>query len=100
MRKTYLMATVYILFSDSINQFYIGSCKDLKIRLKQHKQNYFSFGFTKRAKDWKIYFQINNLEYQQARKIERHIKNMKSKTYIENLKKYSEISEKLILKYS
>ena len=94
------MATVYILFSDSIDQFYIGSCKDLKLRLEQHKQNYFTIGFTKRATDWKVYFSIEGLEYQQARKIERHIKNMKSKTYIKNLKKYPEISIKLKEIYS
>jgi putative endonuclease len=35
----------------------------------------------------------------QARLIEKHIKKMKSKTYIHNLVKYPEIAEKLLLKF-
>jgi putative endonuclease len=37
---------------------------------------------------------------EQAHKIENHIKKMKSKKYIENLKKYPEISLRLLQKYS
>jgi putative endonuclease len=33
-------------------------------------------------------------------KIERHIKKMKSKKYIQNLKKYPEMVEKLLIKNS
>ena len=40
-----------------------------------------------------------DLEYDEARNIEAHIKKMKSKTYIENLKKYSDLREKLLEKY-
>jgi len=39
------------------------------------------------------------LDYEQARKIEKQIKRMKSKKYIENLKKYPDIVKKLIEKY-
>ncbi len=35
-----------------------------------------------------------------AGKIENHIKKMKSKKYIKDLKKYPEIAQKLIKKYS
>jgi len=44
-------------------------------------------------------FFIDNLEYLQARKIEAHIKRMKSRKFIENLKKYPEIQERLIKLY-
>ena len=93
------MATVYILHSRKIDSFYIGSCADIEIRLQQHKENEFSKGFTKRAEDWIVYFKIDNLEYEQSRKIEKHIKSMKSRIYIENLLKYTEITEKLKAKY-
>ena len=86
------MAYAYILYSKTIDNYYIGSCKEIENRLKQHRGNHFKTGFTKRTKDWKVYFLIENLEYQQARNIEKHIKRMKSKTYILNLKKYPEIS--------
>jgi putative endonuclease len=35
----------------------------------------------------------------QALRIEKHIKNMKSKKYIEDIKKYPEITERLKEKY-
>ena len=87
------MATVYILYSKSISNYYIGSCKEIQNRLEQHRSNYFETGFTKRATDWEIYFLIEDLEYQQARNIEKHIKRMKSKTYISNLENHPEISQ-------
>ena len=93
------MAYVYILYSNSIDNYYIGSCKDMECRLEQHANNHFKTGFTKRAKDWNIFFLLENLNQQQARDIEKHIKKMKSRTYIQNLKKYPEISKKLMLKY-
>jgi putative endonuclease len=96
---SHIMATVYIIYAPSINRFYIGSCQDLNLRLNQHLNNTFNNSYTKRANDWELFFKITNLEYQQARKIEIHIKKMKSKVYILNLKRYPNISLKLIQKY-
>ena len=70
------MACVYILYSNSIDNYYIGSCKEIKNRLEQHRGNQFETGFTKRADDWNVYFLIENLKYQQARNIEQHIKKI------------------------
>ncbi len=94
-----IMATVYIIYSTSINQFYIGSCLDLQQRLKQHLNKSYLVGFTHRADDWELFYSTVNLEYETARKIETHIKKMKSRKYLENLKLYPEIMEKLIEKY-
>lgn len=93
------MALVYILHSVSLNKFYIGSCNDLASRLQQHTNKEFSDSFTAKANDWIIFFSIDDLNYQQARSIERHIKKMKNTTYIINLKKYRDITLKLIEKY-
>ncbi len=93
------MATVYIIYSKEIDIFYIGSCLNLKQRLEQHRNKSFNDSFTRRAKDWELFLKIENLDYRQARKIEKHIKKMKSRTYINNLKKYPEIIDKLIQKY-
>ena len=88
------MAFIYILYSQSIDSFYIGSCLDLDIRIKQHLNNTFN-GFTSRSDDWQIFFTIENLAFEQARKIEKHIKKMKSKKFIKNLVLYPELSDKL-----
>jgi putative endonuclease len=94
-----IMASVYILFSKKLNRFYTGSCKDLIFRIDQHLNKEFSQSFTTVVDDWELYFTIGGLSYQQARLIETHIKKMKSKIYIQNLKNYPEIVERLKVKY-
>ena len=94
------MATVYILYSTKIDRFYTGSCKTLEERLLQHSNKEFSDSYTSRADDWILFFHLDGLSHNTALKIENHIKKMKSKIYIQNLKKYPDISKNLILKYS
>ena len=94
------MACVYILYSNQLDKFYIGSCKALGARIKQHQENEYSKCFTTKANDWELFYSIDNLGYQQARKIEAHIKRMRSKTYILNLKQYTDIMNKLKDKYN
>jgi len=89
------MATVYILYSQSLDKYYIGSCIEVAERLDQHLSKFFPGAFTSKANDWVIFFSLIDLSYKQARSIESHIKNMKSKKYIQNLKRYSEISQNL-----
>ena len=93
------MAQVYILHSISADRFYIGSCLDINERLIQHNSSFFEKSYTHSFSDWQLYWLLDHLEYEQARLIEQHIKKMKSKIYIQNLKRYPEMSEKLILKY-
>ncbi|RFC53177.1 GIY-YIG nuclease family protein [Brumimicrobium aurantiacum] len=93
------MASVYILFSKEIDKFYIGSCNNLTQRLWEHNNKIYKNAFTGKANDWILFYSYENLDYQIARKIEQHIKNMKSRIYYSNLVKYSEIMEKLIDKY-
>lgn len=90
------MASVYILFSKDINRYYTGSCLDLESRIAEHMNKLFKGSFTSKANDWKLFFSIDNLSYDSARTIELHIKKMKSSRYIENLKKYPEMCQKLI----
>ena len=94
------MATVYILYSASLDSFYIGSCLDLDQRLLEHNSNFYLTSFTSRASDWKIFWSIENQPMSTARAIEAHIKKMKSRKYLKNLKTYPDIASKLIAKYS
>lgn len=94
------MASVYILYSKKAGKFYIGSTKDLKARILYHNTGEFKRSFTAKYEDWEVFFSIDNLEIHLARKIENHIKKQKSRTYLENLKAYPEISQKLVSKYS
>jgi len=93
------MAFVYILYSNQLDRYYIGSCLDLELRIEQHSIGKFTSSFTTKAHDFFVYFIIENLSYKQARLIERHIKKMRNRTYLSNLKKYSDIVEKLKKRY-
>ena len=94
------MASVYVLFSNKLSRFYTGSCKDLIFRIDQHLNKEFSRSFTTVSDDWELYLTIEDLSYQQARLMELHIKKMKSKIYIQNLKKHPDLVERLKLKYA
>ncbi|GAA4890467.1 hypothetical protein GCM10023311_13350 [Flaviramulus aquimarinus] len=94
------MNFVYILYSNLLDKFYVGEALDIQERIKQHNSGFYDSAYTKQASDWVLYYSIECCSREQARKIETHIKKMKSKTYIQNLKKYSEITKKLKNKYN
>jgi putative endonuclease len=94
-------ARVYILFSHSANQFYVGSTKlSLEQRLNIHLKGLLPGAFTAKAKDWKPFLTLECRTIQQARWIEMHIKKQKSRRYIQNLAQYPEMQEKLLAQSS
>jgi putative endonuclease len=93
------MNIVYILHSNKLNRFYIGFTSNFDTRLEFHK-NAESHKFTSKADDWALFLKIACECKTEALLIEKHIKKMKSKTYIENLIKYPDIILKLKNKYS
>ncbi len=93
------MASVYILHSKSAGEFYTGSSKDAEQRYDYHVIKEFPTSYTAKYDDWELYFKIDNLEIDTAKKIEVHIKRMKSQVYIRNLAKYPEMVEKLMARY-
>ena len=78
------MYKVYILFSGTRNQYYVGYTSDeLSQRLRRHNSNH--KGFTGKVGDWVItYFELYDLK-EMAIKREKEIKSWKSKTRIEKL---------------
>ena len=93
------MASVYILYSSTASLYYVGSTKDLDQRIEYHDNKEFTNSFTAKYEDWELFYSIDDLEIGVAQKIESHIKRMKSTKYYENLKKYPEISQRLIQRY-
>lgn len=78
------MHTVYILFSDSIQKYYIGyTGEDPKERLAKHLANH--RGFTARAKDWKIVYTEVFASKAEALQREKQIKHWKSNVRITEL---------------
>ncbi|WP_172805239.1 GIY-YIG nuclease family protein [Aquiflexum balticum] len=68
---------VYILYSKSIDRFYIGYTENMESRLDQHNRHVFKGSFTDRADDWELYHSIPNLYENTAKLIEKHIKKNK-----------------------
>ena len=91
----------YILYSQQLNRYYTGSTiLEVQERLDRHLLDFYGLSkYTHKAKDWKVYYQIECETLQQARQIEGHIKRMKSRKYIENLKRYPAISTNLLKRY-
>jgi len=91
---------VYILHSEKLKTYYTGETSDIQLRLIYHNDAKLNSNSTKRGIPWVLYFQIQVKDRIQARKIESHIKKMKSRIYIENLKTYPEMRERLRKRYS
>jgi putative endonuclease len=64
-----------------------------------HIEKFFLKSFTARAIDWTLFLAIECSTRNQSVGIERHIKKMKTRKYIEDLKRYPEIIIKLKEKY-
>ena len=74
---------VYIIYSESIDSYYIGQTANLQERLYRHCNS--GSKSTKKAKDWKlVYKEVYNSRSESVRR-EREIKNKKSRKYIEQL---------------
>ena len=87
----------YIIYSTKLNRFYTGSVHDnLENRLQKHlNHSYGKVRFTSAADDWQLFLKIECISFAHARRIELHIKKMKSSRFIRNLKKYPELIENL-----
>jgi putative endonuclease len=94
------MYACYILYSQTLETFYVGESESVEDRLKQHNSGLFDRAFTSQATDWTIFLVLNCNDRGHARRIESHIKEMKSKVYFRNLEKYPEMREKLILRFA
>ena len=95
------MASVYILHSQKLDRFYIGQTTlSPSTRLEQHNSDHFPLQFTKSGVPWTLFLVIKCQNRTHAILVEKHIKQMKSKAYIQNLIRYPEMVEKLTLRYA
>ncbi len=88
----------YIIHSASIDKYYTGHTPNLVNRLDQHNTHYFSRGFTKSAEDWKIVLTKNCSNKQNAMYLERFIKRMKSRKFIQKVIVEPKIIDEILMK--
>ena len=76
--------TVYILYSKTLDRFYIGATGDrLGERIRKHNTNH--SGFTGKTNDWTLCHTEHFDSMTQALAREKEIKKRKSRKYIESL---------------
>ena len=90
--------SVYILYSSKLNRYYIGTTDDVQVRLEEHNNIKYTNSYTSRGIPWVLHLSIDHLSSEKAYQLERHIKRMKSKNYIQNLKLYPEMIARLLEK--
>ena len=73
----------YIIFSEILNKYYIGSTTNIEERLVKHNHNH--KGFTGNKSDWKIVYFEEYMIKTDALKRELQIKKWKSRIMIEKL---------------
>ena len=93
------MHYVYILYSPSKDRYYVGETAFLSGRLEQHNEGFYKNAVTKIASDWELFLKIECADRSQALKIERFIKQQKSRKFIERLKSEPKIINDLLLRF-
>jgi putative endonuclease len=79
------MHYLYILYSKSLDKYYIGETNDVQNRLVKHNINYYKKGYTKAAKDWEVVLEKQCLNKDETLFLEKFIKRMKSKVFIRKI---------------
>ncbi len=77
------MFYIYIIYSKTLDKYYVGSCQNIEQRLQDHLNS--RSKFTKVAKDWVLKYSEAFNTRSEAYQREMQIKKMKSRKYIENL---------------
>ncbi len=77
------MYSVYILYSNSIDRYYVGYTNDLERRLSEHNRK--KSKYTDAGIPWTLVYYEEYASKKEAMNREKFIKNKKSKQYITDL---------------
>ncbi|MBL0146116.1 MAG: GIY-YIG nuclease family protein [Chitinophagaceae bacterium] len=76
---------IYIIYSLKVDKYYIGETECIQKRLEIHNSGTFKNSSTKTASDWQVVIAFIVNDRVEARIIEKFIKAMKSRKFIESL---------------
>ena len=74
---------IYLLYSETRDRYYIGSCADVNERLIRHNAG--ATLSTKSGRPWKVVYSETFSSKTEALKREFYLKRMKSRVYLEDL---------------
>ncbi|WP_026711098.1 GIY-YIG nuclease family protein [Flavobacterium filum] len=89
---------IYILYSETTSKYYIGESYNLDERIKNHNQHFYQNSFSKIANDWKLLLSYECIDRHSALYLERFIKKMKSRLFIEKIISNPEILSDILSK--
>ena len=89
------MHFVYVIYSRSVDRYYIGETVDIVERLIQHRMHHYVGSFTSIADDWEVAFSLRFKDRESALKAEKYFKKSKSKVYLNRLQHEEEAMLKL-----
>ena len=89
---------LYVLFSKSKSKYYVGETHNINERLLGHNYHTYTNSFTKIANDWEMILTFECLNKTDALYLERFIKRMKSKVFIEKIIQNPEILTDILSK--
>ena len=92
------MHIVYIIYSEKVKKYYVGETDNIELRLSKHNNHLYQDSFTKIAEDWKVVLSFNCVSREQAIRLEKFIKKMKSKVFIQKVITNPSILEDIISK--
>ena len=91
--------SVYIIYSAVLRRFYTGTTDDVTKRIEEHNSKEYPGSFTSKGIPWDLFFQIECKTSEQAYKIEKFIKKMKSAVFIKRLKDEPEFLATILTKF-
>ena len=94
----YKMHLVYILHSEKVNKYYVGETDNIELRLLKHNNHSYQDSFTKIAEDWEVVLLFKCASREQAIRLEKFVKKMKSKVFIQKIIVNPSILEDIIYK--
>ena len=92
------MYLVYIIYSQKLSRHYVGTTDNVEQRLIEHNSVLYQNSFTSRGIPWELKWKTKLLISEVAYKLERLIKAMKSKKFIEKLIIQPQIIDDIISK--
>jgi putative endonuclease len=91
---------VYVLYSESLDRYYVGYTSDIEQRIHFHNNPIESRKFTARGRPWVLKLAITLSTKVQAAQLEKFIKKMKSRKFVEQLVSDPFFREQIINKHT
>ncbi|WP_127846095.1 GIY-YIG nuclease family protein [Psychroflexus aestuariivivens] len=94
------MRYLYIIYSGELDKYYVGETQDVEKRLMMHNEHHFKKAFTRVACDWELKLVFACQSREDALFLEKFIKRIKSRKFIQRVINNSEILVDILKKNS